>query len=110
MSKDSNLTVGFDTFDILEIDNRKIFITHYPLLAKPMAKSGEFDAVFYGHDHMKSLDKIKNSIIVNPGEISAHKTGIATFALYDTKTNSAKIIKLKKTITTKTNLTQNKSW
>src|SRR3989338_5607025 len=38
LSENSNLTVGFDTFDFLEIGNRKIFITHYPLLAKPMAK------------------------------------------------------------------------
>ncbi|MEK6959962.1 MAG: metallophosphoesterase family protein, partial [Nanoarchaeota archaeon] len=83
-------------------DTAKIFITHYPLLAKPMAKSGEYDAVFYGHDHVKNMDKIKDCIIVNPGEISAHKTGIATFAMYDTKTNTAEIIELKKTVTTKT--------
>lgn len=102
LSKGSNLTVGFDTFDVLEIDNRKIFITHYPLLAKPMAKSGEYDAVFYGHNHVKNIDKINDCIIVNPGEISAHKTGTATFAIYDTKTNTAEIFELKKTVTTKT--------
>lgn len=102
MSEKSNMTVGFDTYDFLEIDNRKIFITHYPLLAKPMAKSGEFDAVFYGHDHQKNIDHIKWCIIVNPGEISAHKTGKATFAIYDTKTNKVKIIELEGTISTKT--------
>ena len=103
MSEKSNLTVGFDTFDFLEIDNRKIFVTHYPLLAKPMAKSGDFDAVFYGHDHIKNLDKIGDCLIVNPGEISAHKTGKASFAVYDTKTNSAELIELKESISTKTN-------
>lgn len=102
LEEGSNLTVGFDTFDFLEFDKRKIFITHYPLLAKPMARSGDFDAVFYGHDHQKNIDKIKKCIIVNPGEISAHKTGIASFAIYDTKSNTAKIIDLKNTVTTKT--------
>jgi uncharacterized protein len=102
LSKESNLTVGFDTFDFLEIDNRKIFITHYPLLAKPMAKSGDFDAVFYGHDHKKNIDRVNNCIIVNPGEISAHTTGNASFALYDTKNNEAEIIEIKETVSTKT--------
>lgn len=107
MSENSNLTMSFDTFDIIEIDNRKIFLTHYPLLAKPMAKSGDFDAVFYGHNHQKNIDKINNCIIANPGELSAHKTGIASFAIYDTKTNEVEIIDLQDTITTKTEQAKN---
>ncbi|MCB9809196.1 metallophosphoesterase [Candidatus Nomurabacteria bacterium] len=102
LSEQSNMTIGFDTYDFLEIDDRKIFITHYPLLAKPMAKSGEFDAVFYGHDHKKNLDKINDCIIVNPGEISAHKTGTASFAIYDTKANNAEIIDIEGIVSTKT--------
>ena len=102
LAEQSNLTIGFDTYDFLEIDGRKIFITHYPLLAKPMAKSGEFDAVFYGHDHKKNIDKVNNCIIVNPGEVSAHKTGIASFAIYDTKINNAEIIEIENSISTKT--------
>ena len=102
LSEQSNMTIGFDTYDFLEIDSRKIFITHYPLLAKPMAKSGEFDAVFYGHDHEKNIDKVNNCIVVNPGEISTHKTGIASFAIYDTEINNAEIIEIKNSISTKT--------
>jgi len=102
LSKQSNMAIGFDTYDFLEIDNRKIFITHYPLLAKPMAKSGEFDAVFYGHNHRKNMDKVNDCIILNPGEISAHKTGNASFAIYDTKTNDAEIIEIEGSISTKT--------
>ena len=90
----SNLEIGLETFDIIEIEKRKIFLTHYPILAKPMAKSGDFDAVFYGHDHKFNLDKIGNCLIVDPGEISAHKTSKATFAIYDTETNEAEIVNL----------------
>lgn len=57
--KDSSLEIGFATYDILKIDKRNIFLTHFPILAKPMAKSGEFDAVFYGHNHLKNKEKIK---------------------------------------------------
>jgi predicted phosphodiesterase len=79
---------------VLEIDGRKIFLTHYPMLAKPMAKSGDFDAVFCGHNHTFHKEKVNNCLLVNPGEISAHKSGKATFAIYDTTTNKAEIIEL----------------
>lgn len=96
LTEGSNLTVGLETFDFLEIDNRKIFLTHYPMLAKPMAKSGDFDAVFFGHDHLANQEKINDCLLLNPGEISAHITGLATFAVYDTTTNSAEIFTLAK--------------
>lgn len=102
LSKNSNMTVWFDTYDFLNIDNRKIFITHYPLLAKPMAMSWEFDAVFYWHDHKKNLDKINDCTIVNPWEISAHKTGKSSFAIYDTNLNKAEIIEIEGAISTNT--------
>ncbi|MFA6073097.1 MAG: metallophosphoesterase [Candidatus Woesearchaeota archaeon] len=99
LSEGSNLSVGFDTFDMIEVDNRKVFLTHYPMLAKPMAKSGEFDAVFYGHNHEAKIDKIGECLVVNPGELSAHKTGDATFAIWDTKKNSAELFTLKDALT-----------
>ena len=105
LSEGSNLEVWFDTFDSLIIDNRKIFLTHYPMLAKPMAKSWEFDAVFYGHDHKINIDKIWNCIVVNPWELSGHKFGQSTFVVYDTNTNIANIVSLNWAIFLKTNFT-----
>ena len=102
MSEGSNLEVGFSTFDIVELENRKVFLTHYPMLAKPMAKSGDFDAVFYGHNHKKKKEFIGECLVLNPGEISAHKTGEATFAVYDTVKNDAEIMVLEDAVTTKT--------
>ncbi len=102
LTKNSNMKVSFETFDFMEIDNRKIFLTHYPVLAKPMAKSGDFDAVFYGHDHKQNIDKVGDCIVVNPGELSAHKTKTSKFAMYDTKDNSAEIIELDNSLSVKT--------
>jgi putative phosphoesterase len=102
LSEKSNLEVGFDVFDIVDFDQRKIFLTHYPLLAKPMAKSGEFDAVFFGHNHVKHQERIGDCLVLNPGEVSAHKTGECSFAMYDTKTNNAEIIVLENSVSVKT--------
>ena len=100
--KDSSLEVGFETFDIITLDKRRIFLTHFPLLAKPMCKSGEFDAVFYGHNHEKHKEIIGSTLLLNPGEIGAYKTGIATYAIYDSEINDANIIEIKDSITTNT--------
>ncbi|MFH1133172.1 MAG: metallophosphoesterase [Nanoarchaeota archaeon] len=87
----SSLTMADGVFDSLEIDGRKIFMTHFPQLADVAIKAG-FDAVFYGHDHDKVLKNVGSCLLLNPGEISAHKTGESTFAVYNTQTNDAEII------------------
>lgn len=92
--KNSNLKVSNNTYDFLTIDKRKIFLCHYDDLAFPMAKSGMYDAVFFGHTHIKSIDILDQTVVVNPGEISAHKTGTATFAVYDTTSNTAELLEL----------------
>lgn len=103
----SKLEVAFDSFDIVEVDGRTIFLTHFPILARPMAKSGDFDAVFYGHDHKYSTDLIGKCIVANPGEISAHKTWDATFAIYDTQENTITIEHINESISLKTGLGDN---
>lgn len=72
----------FSLFSLLDIST----------LAKPMAKSGEFDVVFYGHNHIKNKDRINNCLVVNPGEVSGHKNSQTSFVIYDTEKNDADII------------------
>lgn len=108
LEEGSSLEVGFETYDILEIDERKIFLSHFPLIAKSMAKSGDYDAVFYGHNHLKNKEKVGDCLVINPGEIGAYKTGVPTFAIYDTKTNDAEIIEIEGGITTNTKLSKEK--
>jgi len=103
MSKNSNLEIGDTVFGFIEIDNKKIFLTHYANIAKSMAKSGDFDAVFYGHNHKKNIEVINNCLLVNPGEISAHKTSQASFAVYDSEINTAELFKLEDSVSVKTN-------
>ena len=97
----SQLTVSLNTYDFLEFDGKKIFISHYDDLAMPMAESGRYDAVFFGHNHLVSHDQVGNCIVVNPGELCAQKTGQATMAIYDTADNKAELITLENIISLK---------
>ena len=97
----SQLTVSLNTYDFLEIDGRKIFISHYDDLAMPMAESGRYDAVFYGHNHIVSKEQSGNCLVVNPGELCAQKSGVATMAIYSTTDNTAELITLENIISLK---------
>ncbi|MBN2100470.1 YfcE family phosphodiesterase [Candidatus Dojkabacteria bacterium] len=108
LEEGSNLEVGFATFDVVEADKRKVFLTHFPLIAKSMAKSGEYNAVFYGHDHLKHEEKVGDCLLMNPGEIGAYKTGICSYAVYDTKDNMAKTYIVKDSVTTNTEISKKK--
>jgi uncharacterized protein len=70
----------------LEIDGKRIAVTHYPHFAEGLAATGKYDAVFHGHTHDKYKDKIGKALICNPGEIMGRK-GKPTFAVYDTAKN-----------------------
>ena len=100
----SVLTVSLNTYDFLNYGGKRIFVTHYDNLAKPMAKSGEYDAVFFGHNHVQSVEKINNCWVVNPGEIAASKTKQASFAIYDTSNNDLEIVELEGSVHLKTPL------
>ena len=102
LAEGSTLTMGDLTYAFCEMGGRNVFLTHYPDLARPMARLQEFDAVFYGHDHRKSLKQIGGCLVVNPGEISSHKTGTATFVLYDTEWNQVEFVPVPDAISTRT--------
>lgn len=72
----------------IELDGRKIFLTHYDDLIQIVAKSGEFDACFGGHEHIAFEKQFWNCLCVNPGEITGTRTSKPGFYIYDTKTNS----------------------
>ncbi len=100
----SQLTVSLNTYDFLEFDGRKIFVCHYDDLAKPMATSGLYDAVFFGHNHIVSEERIGDVLVVNPGELAAMKSGKATIAIYDTADNTATLVELENSISLKSDL------
>ena len=95
----SNGRVAFSQqeFDEYEIEDKKVFVTHYPEIAKSVADSGGFDAVFYGHDHQRYLEVLQNgTLLLNPGEIWGWLNGVSSYAIWDTEINQADIIEVAK--------------
>lgn len=82
-------------FGQAKLGGKNLAFCHYPKLAELLAKEGKFDAVFHGHTHVVVNKKIKGKLLLNPGAvcgIRGGKPGKASYAIYDTKTNSAEII------------------
>jgi len=79
----------------LELDGRKIAVNHYPHIARPLAESGDYDAVFYGHDHTPHKEQIGNTLLLNPGEVMG-RFGKSTFAWYHTETGTGEIVEVAK--------------
>lgn len=79
----------------LEIDGKRIGMTHYPFYAQAMAKSGDYDLVVFGHDHLVRIETYGNCLAVNPGTVFEYYEGNPpSFALYDTTTHKATLHKI----------------
>jgi putative phosphoesterase len=77
----------------LELDNVVLFMNHYPEIAQPLAASGQFDLVCYGHDHQRKAELQGKTWLVNPGEVMG-RFGVVSYAVYDTVSHQALIIEL----------------
>ena len=77
-------------FGEVELRGRKIAFAHNHYLGRQLAKSGKYDVVFYGHTHTPWEEKIGNTVLLNPGEISG-QFGRASFAIYDLKKMKAEL-------------------
>jgi len=78
-------------FAYLEFEGRGIAVNHYPPLARDQAASGRYDLVCHGHDHEANVERIGQTLLVNPGEVMG-RLGASTYALYDTSTGEAEIV------------------
>jgi putative phosphoesterase len=77
-----------------ELDGQRFAMNHYDGIARPLAASGEFDVVCYGHNHVFAVERIGSTLAINPGAImgatfapDGSRTDIAsTFVIYETRT------------------------
>lgn len=63
-------------------------MVHRPSQAREMAKSGQYDLIFYGDNHKAWEEKVGDCQLINPGTL-AGLFAMATFAVYDTMTRKA---------------------
>ena len=76
----------------IELDDQKIFVCHYPHTAEEAVRTNRYDAVFYGHTHAKETHTEGGTVVCNPGELYGGRTGVTSFALYDTTTRAVRFI------------------
>lgn len=81
-SKDLGNVIIYGQKGELEISDKKIAFVHIPWIAKALAKSGDYDYVFYGHNHKPWEEKNGNCKLLNPGTL-AGMFNKATFAVWD---------------------------
>ncbi len=78
----------------LDIGGRRIAFQHYPKLGHALACTGDYDAVFYGHNHKQQQETITHrsgeTLLCNPGNLCniLHEPG---FAVYDTGRNTVEL-------------------
>ncbi len=77
----------------LTLDDKTVAMNHYPEIARPIASSGLYDLVCYGHDHTAHEERIGKSLLLNPGEVMG-LNGRSTFAIYDTAEDTVEWVEL----------------
>ncbi len=70
----------------LEVEGRKVALQHFPEIAKRLAESAAYGAVFSGHDHQRYVHQVGETLWANPGEIMG-RFGVVSFGLWETTTN-----------------------
>ena len=93
----SNLKPYGQVLGELTIADRRLAWQHYPPLAYGLAKTGKYDAVFYGHNHLAKQEQVEvagNKILLaNPGNLCDIKHP-ASLGIYETTDNTFQTIRL----------------
>ncbi len=83
----------------LEMEGKRILLYHGSgsiektrKIVENFAKSGEYDAVLYGHTHRLDMRRINGALILNPGEACGYLTSKRSFAILDLKTMEVEIV------------------
>lgn len=82
-----------DHLGTVTLTGRRIAVVHYPELAEPLARSGEYQLVIFGHTHQVE-ERIEKGLLLNPGEVGGWLTGRSTVALVDLETMRVEIREL----------------
>ncbi len=82
-------------------DNTRFAVNHFDYLARPLAKSGDYDVVCFGHNHEFEISRERSCLLINPGAIMGAKFSSGkweevapTFVVYDTGSSTAEAFEL----------------
>lgn len=82
-----------------ELGGQRFAANHYPEIALPLADSGRYDIVCYGHNHDYKLGAAGKTVTINPGTLLGYSARTkadvdATFVIYDTAAREARGYKI----------------
>jgi len=77
----------------LNLEGASIAFTHYEEMGYALAHTGEYDLVCCGHTHVYRMERIKNTTLLNPGDVMG-KDGPGSFCLFDTASREINLLKL----------------
>lgn len=77
----------------IKMENKRIFMIHKDDLVIPLALSGLYDIIIYGHTHRLDIKKENNTLLINPGALSGYLTDFRSFVILDLNTLSYDIYK-----------------
>jgi putative phosphoesterase len=78
-----------------ELGGQRFAVNHYPEIALPIAESGRYDVVCYGHNHDYKVEMAGSTLTINPGTLLGYSARTkddvdATFVIYDTVAKQAR--------------------
>ena len=76
-----NVTL-YGPFAELTFADARVALVHYPELARGLAASGSYRAVFYGHSHKAEVNRVGECVAINPGQVIG-RLGPVTYAICD---------------------------
>jgi hypothetical protein len=85
----SKVAAGFPSIQLhgqlaeVEVGGWRVAVNHYPVIARGLARSGDYDLVCYGHDHIRYEGMEGDCLLLNPGELMGLK-GRSTMAILET--------------------------
>jgi putative phosphoesterase len=95
--KSSDRVRVYGEFFEAELGGRRFAMNHFDYLARPIAASGMYDVVCYGHNHRFQIERVGKTLFINPGPImgAAFYTGEwkdvpPTFVIYDSEADTAR--------------------
>lgn len=77
-----------------ELGGKRFSMNHFDNIARPIAASGQYDVVCYGHNHIYKIESMGSTLAINPGAIMGYdpigkKEIPSTFVIYDTQSGTA---------------------
>lgn len=78
------------------LDGKRFAVNHFDYIARPLAKSGDYDVVCFGHNHEFEISQEGSCLLINPGPIMGAKfssgkweAADSSLVIYDTASGEA---------------------